>query len=198
VKDNQNNWSKYFQTFYFLAYLSSFWRARHTYSLINDLKIKTFLELGAGTGLCAHFLATKTKARATLLDKDSCLTKNLKKRYPDKKIINADLFNFNTKKQWDLVYSLGVIEHFSDEQRIRAIEIHKKLSSQYILIAIPIESLVRKYLFYPLENYYLNKYHLNYQLYQPGDLEKEFQQAGLQPWRIKKNSLGATILAKKK
>lgn len=195
---DQSGWSDFFQTFYLLAYLSSVWRARHTYSLIRDLKINTLLELGAGTGLCAHFLAAKTKAQTTLLDKDRQLVTKLKEKYPDKEIIHADLFNFSTKRKWDLVYSLGLIEHFPDEKAIKAIKIHKKLSSQYVLIAVPVESFIMKYLFYPLRRYQLSKYHLSYhKFYKPGDLEKEFQKAGLKPWRIKKNPLGITILSKK-
>lgn len=190
---DQNSWSRFYQTFFLFAQLSSIWRARHTYSLIRDLKINTLLELGAGTGLCAHFLASKTKAQTSLLEKDRQLIAKLKEKNPDKEIIQADLFKFNIKRKWDLVYSLGVIEHFPDEQRIKAIKIHQKLSSQYVLVAVPVESFIRKYLFYPLEK----MYPVSYRLYRPGELEKEFQKAGLKPWRIKKNVLGITILSKK-
>ncbi len=194
---DQGPWSRLYQSFYLLAYLSSLWRARHTYSLVRDLKINSLLELGAGTGLCAHFLAAKTKAQTALLEKDAQLAVKLKEKYKDKKIIQADLFNFNTKKKWDLVYSLGLIEHFPDEQRIKAIKLHRKLSSKYILIAVPVVSFIKRYLFYPSIKFYSSRYDLvPPKLYQPGELEKEFQKAGLKPWRIKKNPLGITILSK--
>lgn len=189
---DQNSWSRFYQTFFLFAQLSSIWRARHTYSLIRDLKINTLLELGAGTGLCAQFLASKTRAQTTLLEKDPQLATKLKEENPDKEIIQADLFKFNTKRKWDLVYSLGVIEHFSDKQRIKAIKTHQKLSSQYVLIAVPMNSSIRKCLI-SLEK----AYSISCKLYQTGELEKEFQKAGLKPWRIKKNVLGITILSKK-
>ena len=44
---------------------------------------------------------------------------------------------FKSKEKYDLVLSLGVIEHFQDKKRKEFLKTCMNLSNKYILIAIP-------------------------------------------------------------
>lgn len=189
---DESSWGNYYNKYLFLARLSSLWRSRYTYNLIKDLKIRSILELGAGTGYCSSYFANKFKVKPTLLDKDKLIVDKLKTRFPGFEIIHSDLFDFKTKRHWELVFSLGVIEHFQKKQRIEAIKIHKRFSSKYVLIAVPLKSFVR--------NYLLRSHTADYvgyeKLYNQDELIEECNKADLKYWKITTNPLGITILAK--
>lgn len=187
----EGKWACFYRIGYLLAYFSNLWRSRHTYSILKNIKCNSSIELGAGTGLMANYLSKKTSVNITLLEKDRLLAERLKMRFPHKEIINTDFFKFKTSRKWGLVYSIGVIEHYQDKQRLDAIKVHKKLSSKYILIAVPTNSVFRKLFLHPLV-----EYSVGYEkLYNPGELVSEFRQCGLKMIDIKQNILGVTVLA---
>ncbi|GAA4333934.1 hypothetical protein GCM10023149_40990 [Mucilaginibacter gynuensis] len=96
--------------------------------LIAEKKIKTAIELGGFPGYYAIYLKKYQKLDTTLFDyyihKD--IIKKLLElnglKEDDITIIEADLFAYTPEKQYDLVSSFGLIEHFNDTKAI--IETH--------------------------------------------------------------------------
>ncbi|RYZ94471.1 MAG: methyltransferase domain-containing protein, partial [Sphingobacteriaceae bacterium] len=96
--------------------------------LIAEKKIKTAIELGGFPGYYATFLKKYQKLDTTLFDyyihpgiiKQLLAANGLTEN--DITIIEADLFNYKPEKQYDLVTSFGLIEHFNDTKAI--IETH--------------------------------------------------------------------------
>lgn len=92
--------------------------------VISRFQIKTAIELGGFPGYYAVFLKKYAKLDVTLLDYfihppviNNLLRKN-GLRDGDISIIEADLFNYLPKKEFDLVLSCGLIEHFEDTEDI--------------------------------------------------------------------------------
>ncbi|KIO75889.1 methyltransferase type 12 [Pedobacter lusitanus] len=89
-------------------------------SIVNTQKVKTAIELGGFPGYYAVFLKKYLKLDVTLLDyfvhqpvTNSLLEAN-KLTESDIHIIETDLFNHQETRQYDLVLSCGLIEHFND------------------------------------------------------------------------------------
>lgn len=88
--------------------------------IIAGQKVKTAIELGGFPGYYAVFLKKYFKLDVTLLDYfvhppvTSSLLEANQLNEKDIHIIETDLFNYTPKKQYDLVLSCGLIEHFND------------------------------------------------------------------------------------
>jgi SAM-dependent methyltransferase len=93
---------------------------RQLADVIQKDNVKTAIELGGFPGYYAVFLKKYFKLDVTLLDYfvhppvvNELLEKNdLTEK--DIHIIETDLFNYTPEKQYDLVLSCGLIEHFND------------------------------------------------------------------------------------
>jgi len=88
--------------------------------IIQKDKVKTAIELGGFPGYYAVFLKKYFQLDVTLLDYfvhppvvHELLAKNSLTE-KDIHIIETDLFNYTPEKQYDLVLSCGLIEHFND------------------------------------------------------------------------------------
>lgn len=96
--------------------------------LIAEKQIKTAIELGGFPGYYATYLKKYQKLDTTLFD--YYIHRDIIKKLleanglseSDITIIEADLFNYTPEKQYDLVSSFGLIEHFNDTKAI--IETH--------------------------------------------------------------------------
>lgn len=102
--------------------------------------IKSSCEIGAGSGAFSIALYNHNNTiKLTAVDKSLTATNYGKKIFKDLNIpvnyINEDLFNVNGK--YDLVLSLGVIEHYEEEVMEKFVKKCIDLSNKYILIAIP-------------------------------------------------------------
>lgn len=89
-------------------------------AIIHNNSVKTAIELGGFPGYYAVFLKKYFKLDVTLLDYfvhqpvvSSLLAAN-QLVDSDIHIIETDLFNYEPEKQFDLVLSCGLIEHFKD------------------------------------------------------------------------------------
>jgi len=96
--------------------------------LITEKNIKNAIELGGFPGYYATYLKKYQQLDTTLFDYfihegliDQLLEKNGLK-HGDINIIEADLFEYQPKKLYDMVLSFGLIEHFNDTKAI--IETH--------------------------------------------------------------------------
>lgn len=96
--------------------------------LIKEKGIKTAIELGGFPGYYTIYLTKYQKLDTTLFDyyihrdiiRQLLAANGLTEQ--DITIIEADLFNYTPEKQYDLVTSFGLIEHFQDTKAI--IETH--------------------------------------------------------------------------
>ncbi|MBW2999295.1 class I SAM-dependent methyltransferase, partial [Candidatus Woesearchaeota archaeon] len=115
--------------------------------LIYDLtgnRIKppaTVLELGCGSGLeiMAPFAAKGYKV--TGVDMNKKMLDFAKSNFEALRLkgdfLLSDMFKFNPGKKFDLVISQGVIEHFSKEDMVKALSVHKKLSKKFVVFTVP-------------------------------------------------------------
>ncbi len=93
-------------------------------TIIKDRNVKSAIELGGFPGYYAVFLKKYFNLDASLLDyfihasSVSALLKENGLNETDVKLIEADLFNYQPEKQYDLVLSCGLIEHFNDTSDI--------------------------------------------------------------------------------
>lgn len=93
---------------------------RELASLIRSRKVSSAIELGGFPGYYAVFLKKYFKLDVTLLDyfvhppvtRALLAANGLQEN--DIHIIETDLFSYTTEKQYDLVLSCGLIEHFND------------------------------------------------------------------------------------
>lgn len=89
-------------------------------AIIKTRNVKTAIELGGFPGYYAVFLKKYFKLDVTLLDYfvhqpvTNALLQANGMRESDIHIIETDLFNHQEVKQYDLVLSCGLIEHFND------------------------------------------------------------------------------------
>lgn len=94
------------------------------YKLFNDIlgkkNYETMIEVGGFPGNYAIYFKKYFNYSPTLLDyviDDKVISKLLKinglNKY-DLEVIEADFFKYNCKKKYDVVFSLGFIEHFED------------------------------------------------------------------------------------
>lgn len=120
------------------------WSANHSVITkiqnVIDTPIKTSIELGAGSAAFSFELRRTLGTQISALD----ISKEAK-LYADQiskdmelpiEYINGDFFDF-CGKNYDLVTSLGVIEHFDNDTQIKFLNKCYQLSNKYVLIAIP-------------------------------------------------------------
>lgn len=102
--------------------------------------VKSSCELGAGSGAFSTALYNHNNdIKLTAIDKSLAASNYGKKIFKDLnvpvKYINKDLFNATGK--YDIVLSLGVIEHYEEDIMKKFIKKCIELTNKYILIAIP-------------------------------------------------------------
>lgn len=111
--------------------------------IINEYVPKTrhfsFIEIGGFPGYWAVFFAKYFNAQATLIDRyiDKHIVKqiSLANDSPDISVIEGDIFELQNSKKFDVVMSVGLIEHFFDVSAV--IDMHiKYLEKNGILIIV--------------------------------------------------------------
>jgi ubiquinone/menaquinone biosynthesis C-methylase UbiE len=100
------------------------------FKLLEPLGLKSpkMLELGAGTGKISFELLKKYGGEAVLIDNNEkafSLHKKLIKDCDNIKYVKADFFKAGIEDKFDLVFSDGLLEHFSDKSRI--LDLYKSL-----------------------------------------------------------------------
>ena len=101
------------------------------------------LELGSGSGKNSLALAKKYGCSATLVDNCRAALDLGKKNFEDESIparfLLKDIFRLNEKEKYDLVFSDGLIEHFSGKRRRYAFKKHVDAAKKggYIMIFVP-------------------------------------------------------------
>lgn len=101
----------------------------------------TSIEIGSGTGRLSYNLSDKFK-NCYILDKSQNalnLSLELTKKKNNIHPICCDIFNFKTNDTFNVVASVGLLEHFSQKEMKQISEIQLKLTSPKgkMLIAVP-------------------------------------------------------------
>jgi SAM-dependent methyltransferase len=119
---DRNFWVNYWEskTGLSVAIPSNYLFHQQLSDIVRSGKVKTAIELGGFPGYYAVFLRKYLNLDVTLLDyfvhepitEQLLATNGLKSN--DIHIIETDLFNYAPEKQYDLVLSCGLIEHFTD------------------------------------------------------------------------------------
>ena len=97
------------------------------------------IEVGCGSGLTSILLASM-EYRVTAIDANSDLIQQLKRYevvFPNICFRRMDMFRTDfTDKHFDIVFSQGVLEHYSDEDIVRAL-VEQKRIAQVVVIDVP-------------------------------------------------------------
>jgi len=106
------------------------------------LEDKEVLELGAGEGSLSYYALQAGARQATLVDfSDEAfrLARQLLAGWPADKVayVKANLLDVELGRQFDLVWSSGVVEHFAGNDLARCIERHTAHSRRCVAICIP-------------------------------------------------------------
>lgn len=104
--------------------------------------IKTVCEVGAGSMAFSIALYLQNNdLKLTAIDRSSTASRYGKKIASDMNVpvnyITKDFFDMDSSLKYDLVLSLGVIEHYDYEKQKKFIKKCMEISNKYILIAIP-------------------------------------------------------------
>ena len=126
-------------------------------------KNKKILEAGSGTGIISTYMASIgfDVTELDIDDKILGLAKDISKNYIKKgrpKFIKKDLFKMNFKKnEFDVIFSNGVLEHFSDEEikKILSLELEQ---AKYVIVGIPTRFFTEKEAMHGDERYLKIKY----------------------------------------
>lgn len=126
VLTNRDFWLNYWQrkTGLAIEILENYLFHKQLTAIIEQDSIKTAIELGGFPGYYAVYLKKYHDLDVTLLDFfiyppiTSALLAANGLQANDVEIIEADLFAYTPQKQYDLVLSCGLIEHFTDTKDI--------------------------------------------------------------------------------
>tara|TARA_Y100000310_G_scaffold326114_1_gene390559 strand:- start:1097 stop:1762 length:666 start_codon:yes stop_codon:yes gene_type:complete len=145
-----SHWKKWFEENIggkasFVNYIQEIWIYNKDlfYDIIGN-RIKPpqeVLEIGCGTALEILAPLSANGLKVTGIDKEKDMVEfakhNFKKLGLKGHFIHHDLFKYNTHKKFDLVLSVGLIEHFPRRKIVEIIKIHKKLSKKWVVFIVP-------------------------------------------------------------
>ena len=104
---------------------------------------KSFIEIGGFPGTFAIYFKKFKNYKVSLLDYYisqpiiySLLNKNGIKE-SELEVIESDIFNYETDKKYDLVFSSGFIEHFQDTEKVIKAHVDLLDTSGQLLITLP-------------------------------------------------------------
>lgn len=131
----------------------------------NDQKNpKTILEIGGYPGRFLAYLADKYKLEPTCLDYNSDVTKIQECMQvfgiEEYDVIQTDLFKHQTEKKYDIVYSLGFIEHFSDFNQVMDLHCNYLKPGGTLMIMVPNKRWLRKWYGYLVDYHNLKAHNL--------------------------------------
>ena len=119
----------------------------HTDKMILNYLIKEInpkdsdiIEMGCGRGVLSYMISKYNPNTITLMDfsKEALArAKNLFQDIQNVHYMDGDLLNIKTDKKYDIVFSSGVVEHFSSKLRKKAIENHFEVSKDKVAIIVP-------------------------------------------------------------
>ena len=134
-------WGKRKDIIYKVAHTNTYWEV--FYKELTDKNFKSFIEIGGFPGHFSVFAKKYFNLQPSLIDivfvpaifNKLCECNKLK--ISDFEIFQGDIFEFQPKNNYDVVFSCGLIEHFKDLNKI--IEQHVRICNEggKIIIIIP-------------------------------------------------------------
>ena len=114
-----------------------------------DIKGKSVCELGSGSALTLKYLKELGAKKCTGIDYSREAIEYGKENYQECDFIHADLMAIEDSltKKFDIVYSLGLIEHYSKEEQLKLVDIHRKLARESIFIEVPHDMIILRAMF---------------------------------------------------
>ena len=104
--------------------------------------ITSALELGCGTASTLDAIAS-TGARCVGVDRDRQAVEQARAKYPRVQVETGDIFNLPyPEKSFDLVYSVGLFEHFTRSEQRQLLAIHQRHATKYVALMVPADSLL--------------------------------------------------------
>ncbi|MFT5395661.1 MAG: cyclopropane fatty-acyl-phospholipid synthase-like methyltransferase [Gammaproteobacteria bacterium] len=111
--------------------------------------VSSVLELGCGTGSVLNVISRRMDANAVGVDRDQGCISTAQHNYPRATYQQGDIFNLPfEEKSFDLVYSVGLFEHFSYEDQLRLLNIHARYAKRYVALMVPADSWVMNSILY--------------------------------------------------
>jgi 2-polyprenyl-3-methyl-5-hydroxy-6-metoxy-1,4-benzoquinol methylase len=109
---------------------------------IPKIAVKSALEIGCAPGKWLSFLAREFNCQVTGIEYVEIAAhktvENLTiQKINDFQIINDDFFNHSLTTQFDLVISLGFIEHFSDYEKVMEDQLKLVSPKGYLVVGLP-------------------------------------------------------------
>lgn len=210
---SQPDWEQFWQKTR-TSYCNS-WLKRKRYQLISEIgareclgllkgkKIESLLELGGGGSLLSVVLAKKIGLKSkelVLIDKSFQGQLAWQQFSGFGRYIKADFFTYNFgRKKFDVVFSYGMIEHWTNPQeRLKVIKKHRQLSQKYVLIRVPKKDWLMHVLLYHQLAIRLVRERSDdgyEKLYTAQEIKREVRQAGLKVIGFKDGLMSFTVLA---
>ena len=112
-------------------------------TIFNNIKdINSVCEIGAGSAAFSYEMYKQNpNLKLTAIDRSKVASIYGKQIAEDMDVsvnyINDDFWNINGENKYDIVLSLGVIEHFDKKEQIEFIKKCIEFSKKYIMVAIP-------------------------------------------------------------
>lgn len=148
-RENKNK-STFFNTLITLA--RKYYFAKAFAEFIADhynVKGKIICEIGVGSGLTLSYLKQMGAARCAGIDYSKEAIDWAKKENSDCQFILGDAFNLSNiaDKQFDLVYSLGFLEHYNKDDQRKLLSEQRRLARECVFIEVPYDIFYFRWLF---------------------------------------------------
>lgn len=105
--------------------------------------VKSVLELGCGTASTLSVIQQMTGARCVGVDRSAEGVAIANKRHPNITVEVGDIFDLKYEKEsFDLVYSVGLFEHFTKDEQRKLLEIHGSMARKYVAMMVPANGLL--------------------------------------------------------
>jgi len=104
-----------------------------------DIAGKEICEIGSGTGLTLAYLKKMGAGRCVGVDYSEVAVKMAVETQKECEFIQADAFKLDSigDKSFDLVYSLGFLEHYTKEEQFQALSEQKRIARECVFIEVP-------------------------------------------------------------
>ena len=100
--------------------------------------VQSVLELGCGTASTLAIIQRMTGARCVGIDRSPEAVRIANQKHPEISVETGDIFNLPyPPDSFDLVYSVGLFEHFTKPEQRRLLEIHGSLAQKYVAMMVP-------------------------------------------------------------
>lgn len=140
--------------------------------------VGSVLELGCGTGSTLKQISARTHARCVGVDRSADALDAARQKYPDMTFDVADIFDLPfEKKSFDLVYSVGLLEHFTRAEQLQLLDIHAAYAKKYVALMVPADSLLMNSILY-VNKRILGRtgYWADEEVFSPRNLREKFPQ----------------------